>query len=238
MFTYDSQIIAALRSIPHSVSDVLANLQAIDTICSADDGIKWFNWLYLEVTGAIETKVNGGSFNDPAWLALLDVQFASLYFDFLKAFLQGASCPGSWRAVFSVRDNIDIARIQFALAGMNAHINHDLPLALMATSRNSAIPLRHGTAQYADYTSVNSTIDSQIDAAKRMLNVRLPGNPLPTISHLEDIFASWNVAAAREAAWTTAESLSSEPQILVRVHMDVIDGLTTVIGKSLLVPVP
>jgi hypothetical protein len=31
--------------------------------------------------------------------------------------------------MFAVRSNIQIARIQFALAGMNAHINHDLCLS-------------------------------------------------------------------------------------------------------------
>jgi hypothetical protein len=37
--------------------------------------------------------------------------------------------------MFSVRDNLQIAKIQFALAGTNAHINHDLCLAIDATCK-------------------------------------------------------------------------------------------------------
>jgi hypothetical protein len=44
------------------------------------DGLKWFNWLYLQVTQAVEARVASGGFADPAWLAQLDVQFAHLYF--------------------------------------------------------------------------------------------------------------------------------------------------------------
>jgi Family of unknown function (DUF5995) len=51
----------------------------------------------------------------------------------LFAALTGAPCADSWEAMFSRRDQTDIAWIQFALAGMNAHINHDLPLAIVVT---------------------------------------------------------------------------------------------------------
>jgi hypothetical protein len=95
-------------------------------------------------------------------------------------------------ALFLRRGQTEISRIQFALAGMNAHINHDLPLAIVANckARNS-VP-RHGTPQYDDYTALNATLDSLIDMAKKNLNVRLLGDPLPAVSHLEDLFASWD----------------------------------------------
>ena len=37
--------------------------------------------------------------------------------------------------MLSCRNQNKIARIQFALAGMDAHINHDLSLAIVATCR-------------------------------------------------------------------------------------------------------
>ncbi len=96
-------------------------MQTIDATCADTDGLKWFNGLYLEVTQAVENRVATGGFNNSAWLAELDVQFAALYFGALYAALTGAPCPGSWEAVFSRRGQTDIARIQFALAGMHAH---------------------------------------------------------------------------------------------------------------------
>jgi Family of unknown function (DUF5995) len=120
---------------------------------------------------------------------------------------------------------------------MNAHINHDLPIAVVATCKATNTFPRHGTPQYDDYTALNTTLDTLIEAAKRALNVRLLGDPLPPVSHLEDTIAAWNLAAAREQAWNTAESLWQESAAIAATHMDIIDGLTTVISKVLLVPV-
>ncbi len=238
MFPYDPQLAQATEQPLSSIPDVLQTMQTIDKTCVDGDGLKWFNWLYLQVTSAVENRVATGGFNDPAWLAELDIQFAKLYFDALHNELTGAPCPGCWEAVFSSRAQNRIARIQFALAGMNAHINHDLPLAIIATCKATNTAPQHGTDQYDDYTNLNTTLDRLIDAAKQTLNVRLLGDPLPAVSHLEDLIAAWNLAAARENAWNTAETLWQDSALAASVLMDTIDGLTTVIGKALLVPVP
>jgi hypothetical protein len=238
MFTYDAQLAAAAQAQPQSIPGVLQLLETIANTCVDGDGLKWFNWLYLQVTQAVENRVASGGFTDPIWLSELDVQFAQLYFNALSAALTGAPCPGCWEAMFSCRDQNRIARIQFALAGMNAHINHDLPLAIVATCKAQQITPQHGTAQYNDYTALNGTLDGIIDTAKQTLNVRLLGDPLPAVSHLEDLIAAWDLGAAREKAWNTAESLWQDSAFAAGIRMDTIDGLTTVIGKALLVPVP
>lgn len=238
MFPYDPAIIAALQKPAQTIPDVLGVLHTIDQTCIDTDGLKWFNQLYLTVTQAVETRVNAGGFSDGNWLAQLDVQFAGLYFSSLRSALIGAACPGCWSAVFALRNDTRIARIQFALAGMNAHINHDLCLAVDATCKATKTVPHHGSTQYNDYTSINATLNSLIDEAKQTLNVRLPGDPLPAVSHLEDMFAAWNVAAAREKAWQNSESLWHLP-LLLRVGLqNTIDGFTAVISKTLLVPVP
>ena len=238
MFPYDSAIVTAVRNPPQTIPDVLQGLRTIDSLCVNEDGLKWFNGLYLTVTQAIESRVNGGQFQDPAWITQLDVQFARLYFSTVRSALTGAPCPGCWQVMFSVRGNVRLARIQFALAGMNAHINHDLCLAIEATCKATNTVPQHGTAQYNDYTAVNPVLDGLIDQAKQTLHVRLPGDPLPVISQLEDLIASWDVSAARESAWQNAEHLWYLPALLAAGLIDTIDGFTTVISKALLVPVP
>jgi len=168
----------------------------------------------------------------------LDVRFAELYFDALRSALAGRQCPGCWAAMFSVRGNVQAARIQFALAGMNAHINHDLCLAIVATCKATGTAPQHGTVHYDDYTSVNAVLGGLIEQAKQALNVRLPGDALPPFSHLEDLIAAWDLGAAREAAWQSAEHLWNLPGPLAVSLMDTIDGFTEVISKALLVPVP
>ena len=240
MFPYDSQLAAAVSSPPNSIPDVLNTMLAIDKTCVDGDGLKWFNWLYMRVTSAVEALVNGGSFANPAWLADLDVQFARLYFAALEGFLSGGSCPGCWRALFQVRGNVRTARIQFAMAGINAHINHDLAEAIVATCHATNTTPLHGSTQYTDYTALNPTLDSLIDEARQTLQVRLLGDALPPVTHLEDMMAAWGTAAAREQAWTNGELLwRLEPlPALTAGFLDSLDGVTTLAGKTLLVPVP
>src|SRR5215469_16765963 len=118
MFAYDPAVGTAVQNPPQTIPDVVKGLQTIDCLCVNEDGLKWFNGLYLAVTQAVENRVNGGGFADPRWVTQLDVQFARLYFSTVRSALTGAPCPSCWAAVFSVRDNVHIARIQFALAGM------------------------------------------------------------------------------------------------------------------------
>jgi Family of unknown function (DUF5995) len=238
VFAYDPDILRAIQETPQTIADVLDRLQTINGLCVNEDGLKWFNGLYLSVTQAVENRVTRGGFADPRWLAQLDVQFACLYFSAVRSALTGASCPGCWAAMFAGRENVRIARVQFALAGMNAHINRDLCLAIEATCKATDTLPQHGTAQYNDYTSVNPTLDDLIDKAKQNLNFRLPGDALPAVSHLADLIASWDLGAAREKAWENAETLWNLPQLPAAGLVDAIDGLTTVISKALLVPVP
>jgi len=240
MFPYDPQLLVILQAPPQSIADVLATMQSIEALTTDGDGLKWFNWLYFQVTQAVEARVSAGGFNDPGFLSELDVQFAQLYFNALKNSLSNASLADCWQALFSQRNQTALTRIQFALAGINAHINHDLPIAIVATCQIQNLAPQHSTPQYNDYTSLNATLDSLIEQAKQTLNVRLLGEALPDVSQLENTVAAWSVSASREAAWNNSEllwHLSAEP-LLSKSFLDTLDGLTTVIGKTLLVPIP
>jgi uncharacterized protein DUF5995 len=238
MFPYDAAVLAAVRTPLHSVADVVQTMQIIQAACLDEDGLKWFNWMYLEVTRAVEQRIALGGFRDPAWLAELDIQFAHLYFGALESALSRQPTPGCWRILFECRDEVSIARIQFALAGINAHINHDLPQAIVTTCETTGTAPQHSGAQYTDYTALNATLDSLIEVAKHTLDVRLLGDPLPPVSHLEDTIAAWKVSAAREAAWKNSEVLWHLRTVpaLSGTLLNTLDGLTTVTGKALLVP--
>jgi hypothetical protein len=235
MFPNDDKLLTAVQATPQSVDDVIRTMQAIDAICTDGDGVKWFNWLYLDVTRAVGAQVAAGGFHDPAWIAALDVQFAELYFGALRAALSGQAPAQCWQVLLERRNWLALARIQVALAGINAHINHDLPIAIVRTGAAPA----HGDAHYEDYTALNLTLSSLVDSAKAKLHVRLLGELLPPVSQLEDAMAAFSVTAAREAAWTNAEmlwALRAFPNLSARAA-DTLDGMTAVIGKTLLIPV-
>jgi hypothetical protein len=245
MFPYDPSLLAAVAVCPQSVADVVRTLENIQAVCVDGDGLKWFNGLYLEVTQSVQARgalgpTGSDAFSDPAWIAALDVKFASFYLNALRDSLSGAATPGCWQALFAARNQPAIARIQFTLAGINAHINHDLPQAVIATCRTYNDAPQHGTAQYDDYTAINASLDQLIEAAKETLHVRLLGDALPPVSRLEDTLAAWNVSAAREAAWNNAELLWRlvDAPLVSAKFLGTLDGLTAVASKTLLVPVP
>ena len=105
MFPYDAALLAAVQTEPQTVADVVRILQTIDATCDTVDGLKWFNWLYLQVTDAVEARVAAGGFADLEWLAQLDIQFANLYFSALATFLQGSAGAGMLASLFSTAES-------------------------------------------------------------------------------------------------------------------------------------
>lgn len=82
------------------------------------------------VTTTVRDKAPADGWADEQWLKRLDVVFAKLYFKAVAdSYRDPNTAPRSWQALFDVREQTSIARVQFALAGMNAHINHDLPIS-------------------------------------------------------------------------------------------------------------
>jgi len=236
-FPYDSLLVAAVRSQPQSIPEVLHVMRSIDVTCVEGDGLKWFNLLYLQVTEAVQAHVGLGGFSDPRFLQALDVQFARLYFDALEATLRGAACPACWAAPLSVRSDARIARIQFALAGVNAHINHDLPQAIVQTARALGIVPAHETSQYDDFFAVDAILDPLIEQARQTFHVRLLGDPMPIASHVENTLGAWGLTAARKNAWNNGEILFRLPDApLAEAFLESLDGIASFAGKALLVP--
>src|SRR5215468_8977689 len=104
-----------------AVVDAMAGRQFDD-----DDGVRYFHEVYTEVTRAVARRVAAGGFEDPPFIVALDVEFAGIYLQALDA---PATAPRAWRVLFD-RRWAKLAPLRFALAGMNAHINRDLAIAL------------------------------------------------------------------------------------------------------------
>ena len=239
MFPYDPDLLAAVEIVPESIADVVAIMQTIDGHCVNGDGLKWFNLLYMQVTQAVEARVNAGNFINPAWMATLDVGFAGYYFRAIQSSLSGQSTPGCWQAMFNRRNQTELARIQFALAGMNAHINHDLPQAVLALCRAEQIEPSHGTDQYNDFTALNTTLDGLIKQAEIDMHLRLLGDVLPPVSTVDFAVGAFSMAVGREAAWDNAEMLWRLGDVMpaFAAYLESLDGLTLVASEALLVPV-
>jgi hypothetical protein len=92
-----------------------------------------FHATYLRTTQAVAVALRAGAFEDTDWVDRWDVAFARLYLDALDAARRGAPVPEPWAVAFAAAaDQPDLPTVRHVLLGMNAHINYDLPQALLA----------------------------------------------------------------------------------------------------------
>ncbi len=223
---------------PRTIPDVAARLQAIDGAVPTRDGVGWFNKLYLRVTETIEASPQ--PLRDPAFLQRLDVVFANLYLAALQAWLADpAKAPRAWEPLFACRRKKNIAPIQFALAGMNAHINRDLPVALVAVARERGVDLARARPQHQDYLQMNALLARTEAKVKRWFSTGFVGVVDVALGSSDDRIAMWNVERARDAAWVQAQALwtlRSAPPLAKR-YLETLDRTVGFAGRGLLVPV-
>ncbi|HET8936416.1 MAG TPA: DUF5995 family protein [Polyangiales bacterium] len=200
--TDTAQLIAAVSG-GHSESyaEVLSRLDAIGAALDARDGLCWFNRLYRAMTEAVSKRASRGEFQDAAFLEGLDCGFADLYFSAIGAHLADGSEPRAWTPVFAARANRDIAPLQFAVAGMNAHINRDLVAALLTTfEKFGGEPVR-GSARHNDYMLINAVLGDVHAQAKAFLFSDLLQDIDQHLGAVDDTAELWSLERARDAAW-------------------------------------
>lgn len=225
-----------------SVADVIARLEAILAPIPRTDGVACFTRLYLEVTKAVEAELAGATLADPGFLRKLDVAFADLFFAALDTSGRSSrETPRAWAPLFEARSARGVAPIQFALAGMNAHINRDLPVALVTTWAETRSDPGFESRQHEDFERVNDVLARVEQRVKREY---LTGwlNALDRLLHrfhrLDSIVAMWNIRAARAAAWVNGEALWAlrGDTKLSGAYVRNIDRLVGLSSRGLLVP--
>src|SRR4029077_3999734 len=101
-----------------------------------------------------------------------------------------------------------IEPIQFALAGMNAHINQHLPLPVTTTCTDLATRPDSGS-HHDDYQKVNELLDGAERAIRQSFE---SGVVLEADRHAQavvELVSNWSMNSARDVAWDTALALWS-----------------------------
>lgn len=220
---------------PLTIDDVVVVMQGIDQALDDSDGLKWFNRLYMMVTQEVDQKPPAGGWKAPAWLVKLDVVFADLYFTAVAEYLSGsADTPNAWEALLEARTRPGIDRIQFALAGMNAHINHDLALALLETDKQMNVVPGCDSPQHMDYEAVNGLLETVMPAELKMLATDVLGQLAQDTGKIGRLLAFWNVCKARDLAWDFADHLRGLNAVARPAAMSAQDQVTGVLGRAIL----
>jgi len=213
-------------------------MEAIGAALEAADGLACFNRMYLDVTRQVNSELGQGFFADPAFMTQLDVAFANLYFAAADAADTPASVPLAWRPLAEQRATAGIEPVQFALAGMNAHINHDLPIAVVSTCAALATAPEAGP-HFADYQKV----DQLLDAAEQSIRQSFESAPeLAVDRHLSavaNLVASWSINNARDLAWNNCLLLWAvrDDPLARGLLLDSLAAATALASRMLLVAV-
>ncbi len=85
---------------------------------------------YRRTTLAVGKAIGDAHFEDPHWVTAWDVAFAELYLHAHDADRDGGQAPRPWRLAFDAP--ADLPPLRHVLLGINAHVNFDLPQALLA----------------------------------------------------------------------------------------------------------
>ena len=186
-----------------SVAEAVARMETIGAALPATDGLACFNRMYLEVTKTVGADLGQGFFADPAFMTKLDVTFANLYFAAAQAAGAPAAVPTAWRPLAERRDAAGIEPIQFALAGINAHINHDLPVAVVATCAELGTSPDAG-AHYSDFQKVDALLDAAEEAIRRSFETTVEQTVDRHLQAVDNLVACWTLNSARDLAWQHA----------------------------------
>jgi Family of unknown function (DUF5995) len=200
---------------------------SINSALPSADGVACFNRMYLEVTQGVAQEVKQGSFGGPAFVTRLDVVFANMYFAAVDA-LSGPQTgwPVAWEPLLAARSHPGIEPIQFALAGMNAHINHDLPIAVVTTcSQLGTAP--DEDAHHADYQKVDALLDASEQSVRESFEPPDVRDADHHVAAVANLVSNWSITEARDVAWDTAVALWD-----VRDHHMAIELLTASLGRT------
>jgi hypothetical protein len=221
-----------------SVPEAVAAMTAIGASLSPSDGVADFNRMYLSVTEAVGQAVTSGFFTNSTFLERLDVNFANRYLSAVAAARACTSVPQCWDVLWRDRGSTDRLPLQFAIAGMNAHINHDLVLALIETfDEFGGSPSDDG--MHEDFDRVNALLASLETGIRRSFEPEAALRLEHELGPVEDCLSKWSIAAARAAAWEDARALwhvRNHPHLRSEWEQR-LDDAVALAGRCLLLPI-
>jgi hypothetical protein len=221
-----------------SVDAVIARLRRIDDELPGSDGAAVFNRVYLTVTEEVAAGLARAQvFRDPVFMAHLDMTFAGLWLEAYDA--PDHDVPKAWAGLFERRHDRSVLPIQFALAGMNSHIAHDLPVAIVGTCRHlDASP--HDAGVRDDYDKVNDLLAACEAKIRRSFLTEVGQAAEARVAAVAHLISSWKIDKARDAAWVNVEALWAMRSVsaLADRYRESLGRTVGMTSRCLLTPMP
>jgi hypothetical protein len=210
------------------IRDAAAALRSLAE--AATDASGYFPALYARVTEHIARDIDEGRFAQPERLDRLATVFAQHCLD---AYADAAGRPRCWQACFDVAGDGGLLIVQQLLLGINAHINHDLPLAVVELAQDGDLEsIRPDFEVINDVlTGMTSTVLRQLDRVSCWVNTAtsLGGGRL----------FNFSLRVARGQAWGAAGRLRALPDAAAReAYRAELDELVSVLAYLVTQPSP
>jgi hypothetical protein len=192
------------------IDELIARMAALlEPLQAGRDQRRFFHATYQRTTVAVAAELRRGGFADPGWVERWDIAFAGLYLDALEASLAGREVPRPWHVAFGAPAALPALR--HVLLGMNAHINYDLPQALLAVITDEEFGDGALLARReADHRVIDGVLASRVGAEADEL-ARISGPP-PRLDRLLQPVSQLGtrrfLREARAKVWANAIALS------------------------------
>lgn len=231
-----------LATQPTDIAGVLSRLISIQTVL---DGlppdpklnrVAAFNSLYYTITDRVASALHGPDVTEPAFLELLDVEFGKRYFTALKLWGEDEDemTPDAWEVLFRRAADKRVSRLAAAMLGVNAHINFDLAMALIATWQQ--LDTGPGDEVHPDYLVINKIFYQEIPGLRRRYSTPWQLDLDHLCGRLDDWSQDLLVFGTRAMAWEQAErvwQLRHDPEDFARAQL-VMDRATALLGESII----
>jgi len=184
--------------------------QLLEPLEAAGDPKRIFHGTYLRTTIAVAEEIKRpGGFADPEWTERWDVAFAELYLEALEQLQAGKQPSRPWAIAFAARPGLPV--LNRLLLGMNAHINYDLPQALLAVITDEEFDDPELIARReADHKAIDDILASRVSAEdEELVSAAGPGSLLDRVlKPLNQRGTRRFLREARQKVWANAISLS------------------------------
>ena len=193
-----------------------------------------FALTYLRVTQAYAWSARQpGYYADPGWTNHAVAVFAKYYlgaFDNWSADNGSTAVPKAWTIAFDQARDGKVSGAGNFFLGLNAHINHDLALAMAAAGLSG----QDGTSEKVDYDKINVLLNSVSLPLVAELSARLDPSMDDTSlpQHLDATAVGEVMWTWREQAWRNAELLAdstplTKPLVMASIDANSITQATT-----------
>jgi len=217
---------AAYRAVV--LDDTLEAMRA--AALGSNDGAGYFPAMYARVTRRVIDDAAAGRFDDGARMAMFVVGFADRYLDARADTSSAARC---WRGSFDVAGDPALLIVQHLLLGINAHVNFDLPQAVVSLVDSGA----EIAAIRPDFEAVNTILAATYDDIIGDLDRVARWTSKAAASGGGWIF-NFSLRAARDQAWRASVRLSAESEPARRDDLAFLDELVAVLAFMVTRPKP